>query len=188
MDNKKILKFIFELGMLKKIKHEGWRVAGVSNLESVADHSLRAAQLAYVLAKMERYKDPKEVCTMLVFHDIGECRVGDIHKLANRYISVDEEGAVKDQLENLGKKISDEILSFWKQFEYKSTEAGIIAKDADLLEQAITAKEYLELGYKTENWIDNVETLIQTKSAKDLIKILRKETAFDWFLKLKKIK
>ena len=31
---------------LRRIKHEGWRLIGVDNPESVADHSLRAGKIA----------------------------------------------------------------------------------------------------------------------------------------------
>ena len=46
---------------------------------------------------------------MLIFHDIGECRIGDIHRVANRYINSDEERAVKEQTEKLD-KIGNEYL------------------------------------------------------------------------------
>lgn len=48
---KKIITFIFELVQLRRIKHEGWRLVGIDNPESVAEHSLRAAQIGYILAK-----------------------------------------------------------------------------------------------------------------------------------------
>ncbi|MGC9308938.1 MAG: HD domain-containing protein, partial [Thermoplasmatota archaeon] len=44
--------FIYELGMLRRIRREGWRLAGIEP-ESVAAHSLRAAQIGYLLACME---------------------------------------------------------------------------------------------------------------------------------------
>ena len=34
---------------------------------------------------------------MLVFHDITETRSRDIHKVANRYVTVDEAEILKDQ-------------------------------------------------------------------------------------------
>lgn len=183
----KILNFFFELAQLRRIKHEGWRTIGVENPESVADHSLRAAQIGYFLAKEENYKNPQEIVTMLVFHDIGECRIGDIHKIANRYIEADEEQAVKDQVENLG-KTGKEIFSLWKEVEYQNTQAGKIAKDADLLEQAITGKEYIEKGYKfAQNWIENISKKLITKSAKSFLKELQKSNTNDWWKGVKKI-
>ena len=191
MNNKNILKFIFELGQLKRVKHEGWKLIGIDNPESVAEHSLRAAQIGFILAKLEKYENPFEVCSILVFHDVAECRIGDIHRVGNRYISVDEEKVVEEQtakLENIGKEISE----MYEQIERKNTKAGIIAKDADFLEMAFMAKEYLERGYGfAQDWIDNISKSVQTKSAVSLLKDLQKSNSNDWwqgFKKMKKIK
>ena len=187
MIRKNILNFIFELGQLRRIKHEGWRIAGVDHPESVAEHSLRAAQIGFLLASIEKHPHPAEIATMLIFHDIGECRIGDIHKVANRYIKADEKKAVQDQLKKLdqtGKK----IYKIWEQIEKHNTSAGIIAKDADLLEQAVIAKEYLEKGHKfTQDWINNIAKKLKTKSAKNLLKTLQKTSCHDWWQGLKKI-
>ncbi len=182
---KKIVDFVFELGHLRRIKHEGWRLAGVERPDSVAEHSMRATQIAYFLAKMEGYENPYKVCTMVAFHDCGECRIGDIHKVANRYIDADEKKAVEEQLEVLGAD-GAEVLQMWNEVEERSTEAGRIAKDADLVEQAFTAKEYLELGFKTQQWIDAVEERVQTESAKKLVAEMKKSDSGDWWQDLKK--
>ena len=180
MDNKKLLNFFFELGQLRRIKHEGWRVAGVDHPESIADHTLRAAQIAYFLANMEKYPNPFEICTIILFHDIGECRIGDLHKIAIRYVTSDEERAVSDQMSPLGAP-GKEVLELWRQMEKHHTKAGVIAKDADYLEQAVTAKEYIEKGHKfAVDWIHNVAKRLKTASAKKLLKDLEKVDPHDW--------
>lgn len=184
MKNTDILNFVFELGQLRRIKHEGWRVIGIEDPESVAEHTLRAAQIGFILAKLENYPNPEQVCTMVVFHDIGETRVGDIHKLAKRYITVDEAKATQEQLEPLD-ELSDQIFDLWNQVENQTTFAGIIAKDADLLEQAVMAKEYLEKGYvAAQRWIDNVGNALKTDSAKQLLGTLETVNYYDWCLKI----
>ena len=186
MPNKQLINFLFELGQLRKIQHDGWRVANVGKPESVAEHSLRAAQIGYFLAKLEEYTNPYEVVTIIVFHDIGECRIGDINKVANGYIKADEEKAVKDQVSELSD--GDELFEMWSQAESRTSEAGNIAKDADYLEQAITAKEYMDTGHKSaEDWINNVRKKLQTKSAKNLLEKMVKMTSTDWWNGLKKI-
>jgi putative hydrolases of HD superfamily len=187
MEDKDILNLIFEFGQLRRIKHEGWRLVGVENPDSVAEHSLRAAQIGFLLAKMEKYENPYEVCTMVVFHDIGECRIGDIHKVALRYLEADEERVVREQTENL-EDIGKDILKLWQEFEAKTTTAGIIAKDADRLEQAVMAKEYIERGHASaKDWIINVSRLLKTKSAKKLLKLLETTDSTDWWEGLKKL-
>jgi len=179
--------FLFELGQLRRIKHEGWKIIGVKDPESVAEHSLRAAQLGYILAGMEKYKSPEKVASMLVFHDIGECRIGDIHKIANRYVKADEAGAVEDQTEELG-KIGKEIKSLWGEAEYCKTVAGQIAKDADYLEQAVTAREYIVQGYDgAQDWLNNIAKKIKTASAKKLLKEISKANPNEWWKGLKKL-
>lgn len=187
MNEKNLLNLIFEFGHMRRIKHEGWRFAGVDDPESIADHSLRAAQIAYFLAKMEGYENPHEIVSMLVFHDIGECRVGDIHKVANRYVDADEEGAVADQMKTLDGE-GDEVLDLWRQFENKSSKAGIIGKDADYLEQAITGKEYLEKGHTmAQDWITNIGPYLKTESAQKLFAQLQEVNSYDWWQGLKKL-
>jgi len=184
---KDIIKFIYELGMLTRIKHEGWKLIGVDNPDSVAEHSLRAAQIGFILAKMENYENPQEVCSIIVFHDMAECRVNDVHKVANRYITKDEARAAKEQTEKLG-EIGEEIFNLWSQAEFKNTQAGIIAKDADLLETAVRAREYKGIGYEyAQDWINNVSTALKTESAKKLLGLLNEVNPNEWWQGLKKL-
>lgn len=188
MDNKKIVNFIFELAQLKRLERAGLKLAGIRDSDSVAEHSLRAAQIGYILAQLENYQDPKEICVMLVWHDIGECRIGDIHKVANRYVTAQEETAVKDQLQDL-EKLGQQILNFWQQAENKKTPAGAIARDADLLEVAFTAKEFIEQGFAfAQDWITNVSDYLQTDSAKKLLAQMQASNSNDWWQGLKKLK
>ena len=168
---KKIINFLYELGMLKRIRHEGWRIIGIESPKTVAAHSLRAAQIGYLLAKLENYDNPNEVCTMLVWHDMHETRLGDIHKIANCYLQKDKEKVATNQLDELAKP-----------------KAGVIAKDADLLEQTLTAKEYLERGYSgARDWINNIKQALKTETAKKLIQEIEQTTSNDWWQGLKKL-
>ncbi len=186
---KKIINFLYELGMLKRIRHEGWRIIGIESPKTVAAHSLRAAQIGYLLAKLENYDNPNEVCTMLVWHDMHETRLGDIHKIANCYLQKDKEKVATNQLDELAKpKIKQAILGLWQQLERKNTQAGVIAKDADLLEQTLTAKEYLERGYSgARDWINNIKQALKTETAKKLIQEIEQTTSNDWWQGLKKL-
>lgn len=187
MDSKRICRFICELGHLKRIKHEGWKLCGVKDPESVAEHSLRAAQIGYILAKMEGFERASDICSILVFHDIGECRVGDIHKVARRYVVSNEERAVEEQCKSIG-DIGNDIFRMWKTIELQEDTAGVIAKDADLLEMAFTAKEYIEIGYDSaRDWIEKISKRLRTRSAKLLIDSLDDICCNEWWQGLKKL-
>lgn len=186
MDTKNIARLIFEWHHLSRIRHEGYALLGVDNPESVAAHNLHAAQIGYVLAKMEGYENPQEVVSILVFHEIGETRIGDVHRIGDRYIEKDEERAVKDQLSGFG--FGDDILSLWEQLENRSTTAGDIAKDADILQTCFVVKELSERGYFIGEWVENARKYVKTDSARKLIDELSKVRSTDWFNGLKTFK
>jgi putative hydrolase of HD superfamily len=187
MNPKDVLSFFFEMGQLSRVKREGWRLLGIESPESVAEHSLRAAQIGWVLAKLEGYANPHEVAAILIFHDIGEARVGDIHKLANRYISVDEAAAVREQTSRLG-DAGQQVFELWDNIESRSTQAGVIAKDADLLELAVRAREYIVQGFSdAQEWFEAAQARVQTASAKQLISELATASPTAWWHGLKKI-
>jgi len=187
---KKICNFIFEINQLKYQKNSGMQLIGVKDPFSIAGHVWRAAQIGYILACLEGDVNPEKVVTMIVVHDNGEARIGDKHKVAARYLDTAgaETKAFNDQADGLEKKIGHNLKQYFDEFEHRNTKEGIIAKDADWLEQAFQAKEYQDLGYTmAENWINNVERAIETKSAKEIIKQMKKTNFTDWWQRLKKM-
>lgn len=186
MDPKNIIKFMFELGQQRRVSHEGWKLLGIRHPDNVAEHSLRAAQIGYALAVMEKFPNPEEVCSMLVFHDMAECRIGDQHKVAARYIESDEARAAEEQTRDLG-EFGERILGLWKQVEEKNTPAGRLAKDADYLEAAVTGKEYVEQGHPyAQDWINAVAKAVKSESAKILVEELQRADSNAWWQGLKK--
>ena len=175
------VKFIFEELHLKHVKHEGWRLIGVEHPDSVAEHSLCAAQIAYVLAKMEG-ADAQKCATMLIWHDLPEARIGDLHRNAAKYLTnkqAAEEEALHDQAVELD--FWDEIEGLFHEYEYGTTKEGIIAKDADYLEQAFQARKYQQSGYSgTDRWIKNIGPRLQTESAKKLFEELQVSDFWEW--------
>ena len=192
---KKIVNYIFEIGVLKREKHNGFKLIGVDALGSVAEHALRASQIGYILTILENEKhgtdiSPEKVASMLIFHDNGEVRVGDLHKVASRYIdsSEAERLAFKEQAERLPRKMEDSLLKYYDEFENRTTVEGIIAKDADWLEAAFSAKEHYDLGNTLAmDWVLNVEKALETDSAKEVIKEMKETRFTDWWTGLKKI-
>jgi len=69
--------FGYELGILKRIRRSGWWHAGVRDPESVGEHSLRAAQLAALIAA-EEGASPERAAFLAVWHDTQETRTGDL--------------------------------------------------------------------------------------------------------------
>lgn len=194
-NNKDIAKFIFEAGHLKRQSRSGWILAGVENPESVAEHALVVAQIAFILSEMENAADPasqidtEKAVTMAVFHDNCETRVMDQHKVAARYYSKKEgeRQAAEEQALLLGDRSSRRVIEYFDECESRNTREGVIVKDADWLETAFQAKIYIDKGYDCWDWINNVEAALETRSAKELIKEMKEMKFTDWWKGLKKM-
>ncbi len=184
---KKIAHYIFELGNLKKFKHCGIKFAGIKDPDSLAEHAARASQIAYILGKLEKVNAEK-CALMTLIHDNGEIRVGDQHKISAKYSNnkPNELAAFKDQTKNLPEEIGNTFESLYKEFEAQKTPESITARDADMLETAFQAKEYLDNGYKTAKlWIDSVRTQLKTKSGKKILAEMEKTHFAQWWQNLK---
>lgn len=186
--DKNIINFLFEAGQLKRVKRSGWWLINIPNPESVAEHSHRAAVVGYVLAKLEG-ADAEKVSMMCIFNDLHETRINDLHKVGHRYLDFKsaETKAHKEQTDSLG-DMGTEIFSLHKEFQSQRTKESVVARDADLLENALQAKEYIESGYKdAQDWIDNIRTIIKTGYGLKILDLIEKTSSNDWWKSLKKI-
>ena len=183
-----IVKYLFEAGQLKRVRRSGWWMIGVEHPESIAEHSFRAAIVGYILGKMENVNADK-VAMMALFNDMHEARLNDLHKVGHRYIDFRkaEKKAFDEQVQRLPKEIADGLKRNFSQFSTDSTKEGVVARDADLIECALQAKEYIDKGFKDANdWLKNIKKHIRTNSAKKLLGKIEKGDSNLWWKGLKK--
>ncbi|HOX54666.1 MAG: HD domain-containing protein [Candidatus Omnitrophica bacterium] len=179
----KVIDFISEAGLLKLIKRSGWWVLGIKNPESVAEHSFRCAVLGYVLAKMEK-ADSSRVLMMALFNDMQEARINDSHKMAQRYIEYQkaEDKAFGEQISLLPNSMKDELSKMHKEYRSQKTKESIIARDADILECLIQAREYFEDGFKQAvKFMRKAPQHLKSKSAKRLWRLARAKDLNLWW-------
>lgn len=184
-----LCKYIFELGILKKFQHCGTKLAGVRDPDTIAEHAHRAAIIGYILAKNEK-ANPEKVMLICLLHDNAEARITDLHKVARRYVDTEkaELKAFHEQTERLPKSLKKSFDNLFEEYEEKASPEAILARDADMLETAFQSKEYLDLGYKAcQDWINNVEKCLKSKTAKKLLKEMKKGQFTDWWRGLKKV-
>jgi putative hydrolase of HD superfamily len=185
---KELANFLYESGVLSKVKRSGYWLIGVDNPESVAEHAHRASIIGYFLSKLEKV-DANKVVLMCVFHDIHEARLNDLHKVGHRYIDF-REAEVKAHNEQLGSLngVGDDLLEMFDDLHGRKSPESEVARDADLLENALSAKEYIKIGYSdAQNWIDNIWKIIKTENGKKLLKMIEETDPNDWWRELKKI-
>ena len=180
---KKIVNFLFEVGMLKKTPRTGYQFLG-SGKESVAEHSFRTAIIGYSLSIEEPEADSGKTVLMCLFHDLHEARTGDHNYVNKRYVEVDEEGAVRDLARDL--PFGGEITSLTHEFNAGESLEARISKDADQLDLILELKQQQDLGnrYAVE-WLSYAIKRLLTESAKEMAREILNTDSTDWWFEKK---
>ena len=172
-----------EAGLLKKVKRSGWWVAGIRNPESVADHCFRCAIIGYHMAHLEGV-DPFKVLIMTLFNDIHESRINDLHKMGHYYIDFKaaEKRVFKDQIKSLAGQAKAEMEGLRREYDEQVTKESIVARDADILECLLQAKEYYEEGHtKAKKFFQKAPDHLKTKTAKMFWRNIRNWDSSKWW-------
>jgi putative hydrolases of HD superfamily len=176
-----IAAFAFEMGVLKRQRRSGWWHAGVRDPESIAEHSLRVAQLAGLIAAAEG-GDPAKAAYMGLWHDSQETRIGDIPHSARPY--VEARGNVEitiDQVAGMAEPIASSVLKAVEEYEAKESLEAICARDADKLECLIQAVEYRDLGVqRVQSWIDSSRAALKTETAQRVADVALEISPLSW--------
>jgi putative hydrolase of HD superfamily len=177
------LNFFAEAGLLKRIKRSGWWVAGIDDPETVAEHSFRTAVIAYYIAHVEEV-DPYKAVTMALFNDIHEARINDLHKMGHYYIEFRdaEKKVFFDQIEYLDGRVKSALHRSRDEYDKQQTNESVVARDADILECLVQAKEYFESGHLTaKKFFQIAPGHLKTKTAQKLWKQIKSWDSHDWW-------
>jgi len=188
MNEKEIIEFAKLIGKLKNVKRTGWKIRGVKNPESVAEHSYRTALLAMLIADKEGLNTEKLV-KMALLHDLEEAINGDIPtlekvKLDKKKLFEKNKKTVQKSLSVLPKNLQKEYLDIWIESQKCKTKYAKLLKQIDYIEMMIQCLEYekSQPGVK-KNLVDFWENVSGTKHFKwdsefqkifDMLKKMRK--------------
>jgi len=119
---------------------------------------------------------------MCLVHDLTEARTGDLNYVQKKYVSVEENRALKDATRCI--PFADSLSDLLHEFnEGKSAEAKL-ARDADQLSLVLELKSLIDIGYKhPEKWLPFVLDRLKTKTGKKLSKSILKTTEDSWWFK-----
>jgi putative hydrolases of HD superfamily len=170
-----LLHFFSSVGNLKGIKRAGWGRVGVTNQESVADHSWRTALMALVMAKRLGL-NAERAATLGLIHDIAEATIGDLMpgEVTKEVKQIREHEAVIEFGKLLGVE-GDELLSLWEEAEFGKSDEAKLVKELDKLEMALQAKEYEaeDSARNLEEFIESAARGIQSREVSELLESVK---------------
>jgi putative hydrolase of HD superfamily len=176
-----IANFLFEVGMLKRTPRTGLQFLGTGN-ESVAEHAFRVTFIGYVLAQLEKDVDENKLIKMCLVHDLHEARTGDRNYMNKKYVTVDEEKAVRDLTETL--PFGDDIEQVTGEFNKGESKEALLANDADQLDLILMLKEHKDLGNKyADEWICFALKRLRTDTAISLANTIIGTDSTHWWFK-----
>jgi putative hydrolase of HD superfamily len=174
-------RYIFEMGHLKATPRTGWTLAGITNPESVADHSFRTALIGVILACAEG-ADPARTALLCLFHDTTETRLGDIPSVGKKYLREAPEEVVADQTRELPDDLAEMIAGLVFDYNAYSDLEAQLAKDADKLECLAQAVEYVEAGSVQANaWITALRKEVSCASGLRLAEAIQATPPSQWW-------
>ena len=146
MDVSAALQLLFDAHSLKRIRRTGWVMRGVTDAESVADHSFGVAFISLVLAEVvDQPLDRAKLMTIALLHDLAESVIGDIPTPATVHFPP---GAKRDaEMQALSDLLHDvsgveHWHTWWQEFEDRTSVEGRLVRDADRLDMLIQAHAY----------------------------------------------
>ncbi|MEV5715802.1 HD domain-containing protein [Amycolatopsis mediterranei] len=173
--------FGYELGLLKRVRRSGWWHAGVRDPESVGEHSLRAAQLAALLAA-EEGASPERAAFLALWHDTQETRTGDLPLTANDYLRKPQARQITaDQTAALPARSRELVRAAVDEYETRESPEALCAKDADKLEMLLQALEYRDIGVRpVDEWIESARKGLKTETARKVAEAAMTLSPLSW--------
>jgi len=159
------------LGNLKRIKRTGWVDRGVppDEVESVADHTLLATLIAWVVAYDNPSLDADRVLKLALIHDLAEATFGDAPPYEpgdipdrtdaaalRAFFSVNhvrsarnaaakrtaEDAAMVELVGLMPERAREEVSGLWIEYEAQETPEARFVKEVDRLEAFFEARHY----------------------------------------------
>jgi putative hydrolase of HD superfamily len=179
-----IIAFLDTCSRLKGTKRTGWLLRGLTNVESVADHSWRMTLMVLLLGSSAGV-DAQRAMSIAVVHDLAEALVGDIapgqgvDKATKQRLEADAMNTIVGHLNANNEVLGEHVRSLWLEYECAQSAEAIFVKDMDKLEMILQAREY-ERSYAVDlqDFFDGTQGKIATDCALALqLQVLKERAA-----------
>lgn len=145
--NERLIDLLLEVQGLDRVPRLGYLLRGISDPESISEHSWQVALLCWILADREPEVDSRKVLEMALIHDLAELRLGDLPRTAARYLprgakKTAEAAALSEILAPLG----DRSTSLFDEYAQGTSPEARLVKACDKLQLMLKVSVYESWG------------------------------------------
>ncbi len=145
--NETLIDLLLEAQGLDRVPRMGWRLRGVADEESVAEHAFHVALLVWVLAPKLPEVDPGRAMAMALVHDLAEVRIGDLPRTAGRYLPEGAKaGAERAALGELTAPLGERATELFEEYERAESPEARLVKACDKLQLMLKVSAYETAG------------------------------------------
>lgn len=140
---------VIEAYRLKDQVRTGWRMRGVRDPESVADHSWGTGFLVLLYAEQAEV-DPGAALEIATVHDLAEAITGDVATRVREMNDADvasakrerEESAIAELTGAYTPSAAGRVRSRWREYEERATPEARFVRDMNLIDMCLQAYRY----------------------------------------------
>lgn len=138
-----LLDVLLELQFLDRVPRTGFALRGVSDPESVSEHSWHLALLVWLLAPKVPGVDPARALEMALVHDLAEVRLGDLPLTSSGYFPPGaKEEAEGNAFSDLTAPLDDRARSLFAEYQQADTPEARLVKACDKLQLMLKVAVY----------------------------------------------
>jgi putative hydrolases of HD superfamily len=182
MSGNRDAELLYEIGTMRHVVRTWHQFGGIS-FANVAEHTLRVAWTAQLIARNES-ADMGKVVRLALIHDLPETRTGDVNYVQRMYVDRHEDRALKEIAHDTS--LESEMLELWQELEERQTLEARIVKDADMLDVDFELMERASDGTRIRDVLvdtrDRLYDRLYTESARRLYKLLCSTDPHAWHL------
>jgi len=154
---------------------------GITQPETVAEHSFRVGVVGIMLAAMDG-ADVGRTAALCLLHDAHETRIGDVPSVGRAYVTTAVPEAVSahqtSAMPDAAAKVVQDLVA---EYEATETQESRLAHDADKIETLLQAIEYQAQGYDAAAWRETSLAALRTDSGRHLAQAIGSADPHDWW-------
>jgi putative hydrolase of HD superfamily len=145
--NHSLLDLLLEAQTLDRIPRSGFLMRGVTDPESVAEHTWHVILLVWTLGPRIEGIDVHRAMEIALLHDLAELRVGDLPRTAARYFPAGAKNSAESAaMADVLAPVADRALPLYEEYQQGKTAEARFVKACDKLQLMVKVAVYERWG------------------------------------------